>query len=163
MGVETHTRTQSQQQHAHKSRRESKNQSSRVTVQNALKFLSNELTTWLRCLRVVDCSKCDIFCSMAPMGSFCSPKGPRRRWNPIWKALVAFGCLLSVGAPDYPVHNGHCTVDDCFHSLAKPTVDHLAHWIVRCDLVTVGQANMSCVDGADDRWPGARREHHTTR
>jgi hypothetical protein len=33
MGVETHTRTQSQQQHTQKSRRECKNQNDRVTAQ----------------------------------------------------------------------------------------------------------------------------------
>jgi hypothetical protein len=34
-------------------------------------------------------------------------------------------CLLSRGAPDSPVHTGHCPVPDFFPSVAKPTVGSL--------------------------------------
>jgi hypothetical protein len=32
------------------------------------------------------------------------------------------GCLLSAGAPDCPMHNGHCTGGNFFPSLAKLTI-----------------------------------------
>jgi hypothetical protein len=59
-------------------------------------------------------------------------------------------CLLSLGAPDSPVHHRTLSGADFFPSLAKPTVEVLeplahrtlsgAHQTVRCPLLTVGSA-----------------------
>jgi hypothetical protein len=57
-GVETHTRKQSQQQHAHKSRKEHKKKTIESQLKNMLKSLCNELIAWSRSLKVVECSKC---------------------------------------------------------------------------------------------------------
>jgi hypothetical protein len=72
--------------------------------------------------------------------------------------LVGYSCLLSVGAPDSPVHHRTCTVHDFFPSLAKPTIEPSvllahrtlsgAHRTVRCSLVTVGSGHASPVDCA---------------
>jgi hypothetical protein len=59
-------------------------------------------------------------------------------------------CLLSLGAPDSPVHHRTLSGADFFPSMAKPTVggsEPLVHWTlsgayrtVRCPLLTVGSA-----------------------
>jgi hypothetical protein len=59
-------------------------------------------------------------------------------------------CLLSLGAPDSPVHHRTLSGVDFFPSLAKPTVGYSeplahrtlsgAHRTVRCPLLTVGSA-----------------------
>jgi hypothetical protein len=54
------------------------------------------------------------YCSMAPRGSFYSPKEPMCRWIFIWEA-ISLPCLL---APDW-------TTNDLFPSLAKPTIVRL--------------------------------------
>jgi hypothetical protein len=45
-GVETHMRTQSQQQHTHKSRKERKSQNVKVIAQEHAQTLSNESAAW---------------------------------------------------------------------------------------------------------------------
>jgi hypothetical protein len=57
--------------------------------------------------------------------------------------LEGNSCLLSLGAPDSPVHHRTLSGADFFPSLAKPTVgvsEPLAHRTVRCPLLTVGSA-----------------------
>jgi hypothetical protein len=59
-------------------------------------------------------------------------------------------CLLSLGAPDSPVHHRTLSGADFFPSLAKPTIGDSeplahrtlsgAHRTVRCTLLTVGSA-----------------------
>jgi hypothetical protein len=56
-GVDTHTRTQLQQQHTYKSRRERKNQNNGATTKNTLKSLSSETPAWSQSHGVVVCSK----------------------------------------------------------------------------------------------------------
>jgi hypothetical protein len=79
--------------------------------------------------------------------------------------LVGFGCLLSVGAPDSPVH--HRTVnsvrfpsfsseaDRCSHQPRGTPDSPVVHQTVRCGLVTVGEVHVSPADCVADRWPGA--------
>jgi hypothetical protein len=71
--------------------------------------------------------------------------------------LVGNSCLLSVGAPDSPVHHRIGNNHNFFLSLAKPTIaatTPLAHWTVLCGLVTVGSSHASPADCAVDRWRG---------
>ena len=81
-------------------------------------------------------------------------------------------CLLSLGAPDSPVHHRTLSGADFFPSVAKPTVGAWeslahrtlsgAHRTVRCPLPTVGLA--TCLaDRAADRWPGRPLAHRTVR
>jgi hypothetical protein len=77
--------------------------------------------------------------------------------------LVRNSCLLSVGAPDSPVHHRTCTVHDFFPCLAKPTVEPsvpMAHWTlsdayqtVQCCLVTLGSGHASPIDCAQIALP----------
>ena len=107
----------------------------------------------------------------APRGPFYRHKGPRSRWNPIWKAILSF--FLSGGAPDSPVHTGHCPVPDFFPSMAKPTVGSLgavgALDTVRCTPdspvphPTVGTCHASPVDFAADSWHWRPLAHRTVR
>jgi hypothetical protein len=65
------------------------------------------------------------------------------------------------------------TVANFFHFLAKPTVATLrplgtpdnpvVHRTVRCDLMTVGLADVVVADCAADRWAGVRMAHRTVR
>jgi hypothetical protein len=104
-----------------------------------------------------------VYCSKAPRGSFYIPKGPRSCLNFIWKALVDF-CLR--------VHQTvRCTPDTAqslIPFLNQPSqpllvVGHLAHRTVRCNLVTVGQGDVTDADCATDRWPDVRLAHQTIR
>jgi hypothetical protein len=76
-------------------------------------------------------------------------------------------CLLSRGAPDSPVHTGHCPVPDFFPYLVQPTVGSQravgapdmsgAHRTVRCPLLAVGSATCPTqitrpTVGPVDRW-----------
>jgi hypothetical protein len=57
MGVETHTRAQ-RSNNTHTSKRESaQNKTTELHLKNALKSLSNNLTTWSQRFEVVVCSK----------------------------------------------------------------------------------------------------------
>jgi hypothetical protein len=75
-------------------------------------------------------------------------------------------CLLSRGAPDSPVHTGHCLVPDFLPSEAKPTVGSQravgapdspvppsSRWL----------GHVSCADCAADRWPSRPLAHRTVR
>jgi hypothetical protein len=86
--------------------------------------------------------------------------------------LEGSDCLLSMGAPDSPVH--HWTMNSArFPYLVKPTVASLwshgtsdspvAHRTVRCGQVTVGRSHVAPVDHAVDRWLSARLAHRTVR
>ena len=68
--------------------------------------------------------------------------------------------LLSVGAPDSPVHHRTLSGADFFPILAQPTVEDLeplAHRTIRCPHLTVGSATRHAriarpTVGAADRW-----------
>jgi hypothetical protein len=80
---------------------------------------------------------------------------------------------LSACAPDCPVHTRQWAVADFLPFLAKPTVATLqplgtpdslvVHWTVRCDLMTVGLADVADADCAADPWSGVRLAHRTVR
>jgi hypothetical protein len=117
-GVATHTRTQMQQDHAHKWEKIAQMKTDRVSTQNVLKSLSNEPKRD-RSLRVC----CVIlwcfgvlhgYRSMASMGSSYIPKDPRSRWLFIREA-ISLPCLR---AP-------YWTISDLFPSSSKPTVVRL--------------------------------------
>jgi hypothetical protein len=84
-------------------------------------------------------------------------------WSFIWKALVAF----------YPrVHQTiRCTPDSkqcvipflVWQSRPLLASGPMAHWTVRCGLVTVGWAYVAPADHAVDRWLSARLTHQTVR
>ena len=87
--------------------------------------------------------------------------------------------FLSGGAPDSPVHTGHCPVPDFFPSVAKPTVGSFgavgapdmsgAHRTVRCLHLAVGSATCPAqitrpTVGPADRWlTGQSGAHRTVR
>jgi predicted DNA-binding WGR domain protein len=137
-GVETHTRTQSQQEHAHKSRRERKNQSSRLTAQKRAKSLSNETIAWSQSLGVVVCSRSACVQLHAPRGSFYSPKGPRSCLVFIWKALVVF-CPWVHWTVRFTPDTAQSSIPFLNQSRRPlPVVGHLTHRTVQCNLVTIG-------------------------
>ena len=79
--------------------------------------------------------------------------------------LEGYSCLLSSGAPNSPVHTGHCPVPDFLPKMARPTV---------ADLGAVGAPDMSgahrtvrCTPDSpvppSDRWPGRPLAHRTVR
>ena len=88
-------------------------------------------------------------------------------------------CLLSLGAPDSPVHTGHCPVRISFlkwrsRPLAalEPLVHRTlsgAHRTVRCTPDSPVPppdrwlGHVSCADRAADRWPGRPLAHRTVR
>jgi hypothetical protein len=86
-------------------------------------------------------------------------------------------CLLSSGAPDSPVHTGHCPVPDFLPKMAQPTVANLgavgapdmscAYRTVRCPLPTVGPATCRTqiprpTVGPADRWLTGQSGAHRT-
>jgi hypothetical protein len=107
-----------QEQHTHKRKESAQIKTTELQLTNASKSLSNKSTSWSQRFRVVRVLG---FYSMAPKGSFHSPKGPRSCWSSIWKDLIAFcprvhrtlhsatvtkyliGYFLLLGAPYYSV------------------------------------------------------------
>jgi hypothetical protein len=75
-------------------------------------------------------------------------------------------CLLSPGAPDSPVHTGHCPMPDFFPSMAKPTVGSLGAVGAPDSPVPPSSrwlGHVSRADRAADRWPGRPLAHRTVR
>jgi hypothetical protein len=82
-------------------------------------------------------------------------------------------CLLSLGAPDSPVHHRTQSGADLLPYLAKPTVGALeplahqtlsgAHRTVRCPPSDRWLGHVSRADRAADRWPGRPLAHRTVR
>jgi hypothetical protein len=90
----------------------------------------------------------------APRGPFYSPKVARSHWSSIWKSIVAF--YLWAHQTDRCT-TGQGTVRVFLPFLANLTVaatTSLAHRIVWCGLVIVGEVHASPVDCAVDRWRG---------
>jgi hypothetical protein len=86
------------------------------------------------------------------LGVFLYPQGTNESFD---LHLEGLGCLLSAGAPDCPMHTGHCTVADFFPSSGELTVElvvgdfgRLAHQTVLWGLSTIGLANVAAVDRA---------------
>jgi hypothetical protein len=148
---ETHTRLESQQTHAHKSRCEHKTRRREFTTQMVLK----SLTQWSecvmaksRCLRMI--RECLVLCSMRVVVPFIAPRQLGAVGVPFGRQfLPSIGWRTrQSGAP--PDMNSACPVPDLLPFLAKPTVAPsvpLAHWTlsdahrtVRCDQVIVGSA-----------------------
>jgi hypothetical protein len=86
--------------------------------------------------------------------------------------LEGHPCLLSSGAPDSPVHTGHCPVPDFFlnrRSRPLPTVADLAHRTVRCTPDSPVPPSdrwpdhVSRADSAAERWLGRPLAHRTVR
>jgi hypothetical protein len=85
-----------------------------------------------------------------------------------------YPCLLSSGAPDSPVHTGHCPVPDLFPYTAQLTVADRwrsgsrwrtgqsgAHRTVRCPLFDRWSGHVSRADSAADRWLSRPLAHRT--
>jgi hypothetical protein len=88
--------------------------------------------------------------------------------NPISSRWTESNIFLSTGAPDCPVRTGQGTVHSPVHATSvdrchlRPlgTLDSpVAHRIVRCDLMTVGLADVADANCAADRWSGVRLAH----
>jgi hypothetical protein len=94
-----------------------------------------ELKSW--CLGML--RECLVYSSMRLGVPFIAP-----RQLGVVESIPGRQFLPSVaGAPDSPVHHRTLSGADFFPSLAKPTVgdsEPLAHWTVRCPLLTVGSA-----------------------
>jgi hypothetical protein len=99
-----------------------------------------------------------------PRGPFYRHKGSRSRWNPIWKAILAF---CRVAHRTVRCTTGHCPVPDFLPKVAQTTVAVLeplahrtlsgAHRTVRCPHLTVGSATHHAriarpTVGSADRW-----------
>jgi hypothetical protein len=81
-------------------------------------------------------------------------------------------CLLSSGAPDSPVHTGHCPVRISFLLCRSRPLAPESRWRTGHCPVYTGQSgappdrwlgHMSCADRAADRWPGRPLAHRTVR
>jgi hypothetical protein len=93
-----------------------------------------------------------VYYSMSIGAPFIAP----RQLEPLKLHLEGHSCLMSVGAPDSPVHHRTVTVRDFLPVLAKPTVAAttlVAHRTV-CALVTIGEVHASPADCAADCWRG---------
>jgi hypothetical protein len=98
----------------------------------------------------------------APRGPFYSPKVATSCWSSIGKAIVVICPWAQI---DSLVH--HQTVnsaqfrsfsgkaDRCSHQTPWHPDSPVAHRIVRCDLVTVGEVHVSPADRATGRWSGS--------
>jgi hypothetical protein len=83
------------------------------------------------------------------------------------RAILEGGsCLLSSGAPDSPVHTGHCPVPDLLPKMARPTVADLGAVGAPDSLVPPSDrwpGHVSRADSAADRWTGRPLAHRTVR
>ena len=112
---------------------------------------------------------CTSFLLEAPRGPFYRHKGPRSRWNPIWKAILSF---CRVAHRTVRCTTGHCPVPISFHKWRSRPLLSWSRWRTGHCPVHTGQSGAPCdrwlghasrPDCAADRWPSRPLAHRTVR
>jgi hypothetical protein len=119
-------------------------------LKHVLKSQTQCINACLRSLDVLGCSM-EAWCTVpCILGSFDSPKVARSRWCSIWKAIVAFclwahqtvrcttGVHRTMTSARFPSFS--CEANRCSHDPLGTPDSPVAHWTVRCGLVTLAKS-----------------------